>query len=67
MNLGKSLENIIGKNENKLLNYHRKCRVFFNNTIITRVKQIANDFNNYFVNISKGLAQQLTNNANHIS
>ena len=41
--------------------------LFINNKITSDGKEIANRYNNYFVNIGRSLAQQITNTINPLS
>ena len=61
----KVIKDVIGKHEHRLYNDHED---FYMNSKLTIDKnQIANSFNNYFVNIGKSLAQQITSTINPLS
>ena len=61
----KSHQNLIGRNENQLVNDHRECIII--NKISTDKKQIVYGFQNYFINIGKGFDQQITSTTDPLS
>ena len=56
---------IIQKSENKLSGNHEEFVI--NNKITSDGKEIANGFNNYFVNIERSLALHITSTTNPLS
>ena len=61
----KVIKDVIGKHEHRLCNDHEDF--YINSKLTIDKKQIANSFNNYFVNIGKSLAQQITSTINPLS
>ena len=61
----KVIKNIIQKSENKFSCNNEEFVI--NNKITSDGKEIANGFNNYFVNIGRSLAQQITSTINPLS
>ena len=61
----KVIEDVIGKHEHRLYNDHEDF--YINSKLTIDKKQIANSINNYFVNIGKSLAQQITSTINPLS
>ena len=64
-NSWKVIKNIIKKSVNKLSGNHEEFVI--NNKITSDGKEIANGFNNYFVNIGRSLAHQITSTTNPLS
>ena len=61
----KVIKDVIGKYEHRLYNDHEDF--YINSKLTIDKKQIENSFNNYFVNIGKSLAQQITSTINPLS
>ena len=61
----KVIKDVIGKHEHRLCNDHEDF--YINSKLTIDKNQIANSFNNYFVNIGKSLAQQITSTINPLS
>ena len=64
-NSWKVIKNIIQKSEYKLSGNHEEFVI--NNKITSDGKEIANGFNNYFVNIGRSFAQHITSTTNPLS
>ena len=59
------IKDVIGKHEHIPYNDHEDF--YINNKITIDKNQIANSFNNYFVDIRESLAQQITSTINPLS